>query len=130
MRSLETENTKGTRDARIGRRGYAQYVPSDEPRAMSARCTRSELIVTLADGRVLHVPLGWFDRLLSVPPKARKRIEIDFVGTVLHFPDADEDISIERLLMPHRAACLDKVWREHGGRRQYERRQKSRRNGR
>ena len=122
MRSLETENTKGTRDTRIGPYVHAQYVPSDEPRAMSARCTRSELIVTLADGRVLHVPLGWFDRLLSVPPGARKRVEIDFGGTGLHFPDADEDISIERLLMPHCAVCLDKVWREHGGKRQYERR--------
>ena len=121
MRSLETENTKGTRDTRIGPSGYAQYVPSDEPRAMSARCTRSELIVTLADGRVLHVPIGWFDRLLSVPPAARKRVKI-LGGACLHFPDANEDISVERLLMPHCAACLDKVWREHGGRKQYERR--------
>jgi len=82
---------------------------------MHARCTRAELIVTLADGRVLHVPLSWFDRLLSVPPEARKHIEITFGGGRLHFPDADETISIERLLMPHCKACLDKAWQEYGG---------------
>ena len=35
---------------------------STDPRARSARCTDDELIVQLADGRTLAVPLVWFFR--------------------------------------------------------------------
>ncbi|HTP97939.1 MAG TPA: DUF2442 domain-containing protein [Casimicrobiaceae bacterium] len=103
---------------RVGPPGSKQYVPGDEPRALAARCTRRELIVTLADGRVVHVPLDWFDRLKAASPEARKRCTIDFGGAFLHWPDAGEDISVARLLAPHCPVCLKRLHREHshGGR--------------
>jgi hypothetical protein len=97
--------------ARLGRSGYAQYVPGT-PRATAAKCTREELIVSLDDGRVLHVPLSWFDRLLNASPRQLKRIWVE--EDTLRFPDADEVISVERLLSPPCEACLRKLWYDHG----------------
>ncbi len=45
-----------------------------EPRAVSARCTADELIVQLADGRVLSVPLVWFPRLACASAEARDQV--------------------------------------------------------
>jgi hypothetical protein len=52
--------------------------------------------VTLSDGREIGVPLSWFPRLQVASPQARKQVEISPFG--LHWPDLDEDISIEGLL--------------------------------
>lgn len=78
----------------------AQYVPSSHPRARAVRCTQKEIIVTLTDRRVLHVPIDWFDLLKAARPEALQRCEIGFGGLFLHWPDVGEDISVERLLSP------------------------------
>ncbi len=98
---------------RLGRSGASQYVPDSSPRASRARCTRQEIVVTLTDGRVLHVPIAWFDRLKAASPEARRRCKIGFGGAFLHWPDAGEDISVERLLAPPCPACLEKMRHEH-----------------
>jgi len=101
---------------RLGSPGETQYVPDNSPRARMVRCTSTEIIVALTDGRVLHTPIEWFDRLKAASPKARRRGTISFGGAFVHFPDAGEDISVERLLAPHCPACLARVWREHNRR--------------
>ncbi len=55
-----------------------------------------QMWVTLSDGRTLGVPLAWFPRLLSAAPAERTSVEMTPFG--LHWPDIDEDISIEGLL--------------------------------
>jgi hypothetical protein len=69
-----------------------------EPRALSARCTEDELIVPLADGRTLSVPLVWFPRLAAASPEHRNEIELIGHGEGLRWPAIDEDISIIGLL--------------------------------
>jgi len=69
-----------------------------EPRAVGARCTEDELIVQLADGRVLSVPLVWFPRLASASSEARSNVLLIGEGDGLHWPAVDEDISVAGLL--------------------------------
>ena len=69
-----------------------------EPRAVVVRCITDALYVRLADGRELAVPLEWFPRLrkASAEQLARYRLIGDGIG--IHWPDLDEDISVEGLL--------------------------------
>ncbi len=68
------------------------------PLARDVSVTNSELIVHLADGRTISVPLVWFPRLVAAAPAARARWELLGDGEGIHWPDADEDISVEGLL--------------------------------
>lgn len=70
-----------------------------EPRALSARCTDDELVVQLADGRVLSVPLVWFPRLAAATAQARNDVTLIGGGDGLHWSAVDEDISIAGLLL-------------------------------
>lgn len=64
----------------------------------NVRVTDRFLIVELRDGRVLSVPLGWYPRLAEGSPRERRNWEILGPGTGIHWPDLDEDISVEGLL--------------------------------
>lgn len=72
--------------------------PKTEPRAERVRCTEDELIVGLADGRTLFVPLNWFPRLASATAFARSQYELLGDGQGIHWPILDEDIEIAGLL--------------------------------
>jgi len=61
-------------------------------------CTDDELVVSLADGRVLSVPLAWFPRLFDATAEQRKNWELLGNGEGIHWPDVDEDLSVEGLL--------------------------------
>jgi hypothetical protein len=67
-------------------------------RAVAVRVTESELIVTLADGRSISTPIAWFPRLQDATPEQRENCEISASGEGLHWPDVDEDLSVEGLL--------------------------------
>lgn len=69
-----------------------------EPRAHSARCTDDELVVQLADGRTLSVPLIWFPRLAAATARDRNEVRVIGDGDGLHWPALDEDISVAGLL--------------------------------
>lgn len=72
--------------------------PQTEPRAERVRCTDEELIVALADGRTLFVPLNWFPRLASATSSARSQYELLGNGEGIHWPTLDEDVNIAGLL--------------------------------
>ncbi len=74
------------------------------PLARSVAVTDDELTVWLADGRAITVPLVWFPRLLGASSEARDRWEILGDGEGIHWPEADEDLSVEGLLSGNRAA--------------------------
>jgi hypothetical protein len=61
------------------------------------------LVVTLADGRSLTIPLGWFPRLLHGSAKERANWRLVGDGEGIHWPDLDEDISVGGLLAGHRS---------------------------
>ena len=56
-----------------------------------------ELIVELADGRVIATPRLWFPRLSYGSVTERNHFVVRRTG--IHWPDLDEDIGIETLLL-------------------------------
>lgn len=73
-------------------------VESNEPRIRDVKVTSDAIIAYLVDGRVLSVPLVWSWRLSEATPKQRKRFRLIGDGQGVHWPDIDEDISIEGML--------------------------------
>ena len=69
------------------------------PRAVSAVLTDDTLTVDLEDGRTIAVPIGWYPRLAHGTPAERAKFEISGAGYGLHWPDLDEDIGVEGLLL-------------------------------
>ena len=60
--------------------------------------TEHEFIVSLVDGRTLSVPLEWFPTLAKASKSQRSNYELLGDGEGIHWPDLDEDISIDGLL--------------------------------
>jgi hypothetical protein len=56
------------------------------------------LTVELSDGRTISAPLAWFPRLLHGSAEERSHWRLIGQGTGLHWPDLDEDISVNNLL--------------------------------
>lgn len=71
----------------------------DRARAVAVSVTDTDLVVDLEDGRVLHVPLEWFPRLLKATPEERSDVRLIGRGIGMHWPDVDEDISVSGLLI-------------------------------
>jgi hypothetical protein len=67
-------------------------------RARQVRVDEDHLTVDLVDGRTLSVPLAWFPRLLHGSPTERNNWRLIGHGHGIHWPQLDEDISVENLL--------------------------------
>jgi hypothetical protein len=67
-------------------------------RAREVAVTGTELIVHLKDGRTVSAPLSWFPRLLQATPNQRAHLELIGDGEGIHWPDADEDLSVAGIL--------------------------------
>jgi hypothetical protein len=65
--------------------------------------TEDALTVDLDDGRTLSVPLAWYPRLLHGDPKERSNWRLIGKGEGIHWPELDEDISIQNLLSGKRS---------------------------
>ena len=61
--------------------------------------TEDSLIVDLDDGRTVTVPLAWFPRLLHGTLEERNKWRLIGKGEGIHWPDLDEDISIDGILL-------------------------------
>ena len=71
---------------------------SNDPRIQDVRVTEDEIIAHLVDGRVISVPLAWSWRLSDATPKQRRNLRLIGSGQGVHWPDVDEDISVEGML--------------------------------
>ena len=60
--------------------------------------TEDTLQVELSDGRTISVPLAWYPRLVQADKEERDRWELIGEGQGIHWPDLDEDISVEGLI--------------------------------
>lgn len=60
--------------------------------------TEDTLTVELADGRSISVPLAWYPRLAHATTDERRNWRLIGGGEGVHWPDLDEDISVEGLL--------------------------------
>ena len=71
--------------------------------ARSVSVTEDALIADLADGRTITVPLAWFPRLAHATPAERNNWRLIAGGEGIHWPELDEDISVESLLAGRRS---------------------------
>ena len=69
-----------------------------EPRISDLRITEAEITAYLVDGRTVSVPLAWSWRLSEATPSQRNHWELIGDGIGIHWPEVDEDISIEGML--------------------------------
>lgn len=69
-----------------------------DPRIAQLNVTEDELVAELADGRVISVPLAWSWRLSEATPQQRLNFQILGDGQGAHWPDIDEDISVDGML--------------------------------
>jgi hypothetical protein len=67
--------------------------------AQNVNVTDEALIVDLSDGRTVSVPLAWFPRLMHGTPTERNKWRLIGDGEGIHWPDLDEDISVENLIL-------------------------------
>ena len=81
------------------------------PRALKVKVTRDELLLDLVDGRRLAVPLAWYPRLANATAKQRTKFRLTGGGVGIHWPDVDEDLSVEGLLQGTPAAARDPYWK-------------------
>jgi hypothetical protein len=70
-----------------------------EVRAQSLLVTEDSLIVDLSDGRSITVPLAWYPRLVHASREERNNWRWIGDREGIHWPDLDEDISVENLLL-------------------------------
>ena len=77
---------------------YVSTTEINVPDAMMVSVTEDVLAVQLSDGRDISVPLSWYPRLVHATPEERVHWELIGGGQGIHWPDLDEDISVEMLL--------------------------------
>ncbi|NUM77755.1 DUF2442 domain-containing protein [candidate division KSB1 bacterium] len=74
-----------------------------EPAVTQVMINDEKLIVELADGRTIVVPLSWYPRLQHASPKERGNWHLLGDGYAIEWPDLDEHIGIEGLLSGRRS---------------------------
>lgn len=73
-------------------------VANTDPRIREVKVTTDTIVAYLVDGRVISVPLVWSWRLSEATPTQRTHFELIGDGQGVHWPDVDEDISVEGML--------------------------------
>jgi hypothetical protein len=84
--------------------------------AQKVTFTENSFVVYLNDGRNISVPIIWYPRLLNGNKQERENYELIGDGEGIHWPDIDEDISVEGILAGRRSgesqSSLDKWLKE------------------
>ena len=60
---------------------------------------KKSLCVVLDDGREIKVPLEFYPRLKHATPSQRENYQLIGRGTGIHWPDVDEDLSVEGIVL-------------------------------
>ncbi len=72
-------------------------------RIVNVEITDDTLSVDLEDGRTIAVPIGWYPRLANGTSSERTNFQISGAGYGIHWPDLDEDIGVEGILLGKRS---------------------------
>ena len=67
--------------------------------AIGVQITDDSLSASLSDGRVVSVPISWYPRLSHALPQHRAVWEFIGGGHGIHWPELDEDVSVDNLLL-------------------------------
>ncbi len=81
----------------------------NDERVEAVYFTRYALVVDLIDGRTIFVPLTWYPKLLKATQKQRSHWEICGGGYGIHWPEINEYLSSEGLLIGSPAPNRRKV---------------------
>ena len=73
------------------------------PRVVNVTIDDDTLSVDLEDGRTVSVPIGWYPRLAYGTPAERANFQISGAGYGIHWPELDEDIGVEGLVLGKRS---------------------------
>ena len=76
------------------------------PDAEDVIVTKDTLTAELSDGRTISVPLAWYPRLVNATEEERGNSRLIGGGQGIHWPDLDEDVSVEGF------ACGQAIQRE------------------
>jgi hypothetical protein len=68
-------------------------------------CDDTWLHVDISDGRRLSMPLDWYPRLRNASSAARQNFRLIGRGEGVHWPEADEDLSLDGMLAGRRAVA-------------------------
>jgi len=61
--------------------------------------TDESICVSLSDGRHVTVRISWYPRLSHARPEDRAKWELIGRGHGIHWPELDEDVSVENILL-------------------------------
>jgi hypothetical protein len=93
-------------------------VSEAQAKAVQVSVTSETLKVELADGRTISVPTSWYPRLLHSSAQEREHWRLIGGGEGIHWPELDEDVSVENLLagrMSGESQASLKRWMEQRG---------------
>ena len=69
-----------------------------EQRLLNAQINEDEIIAHLVDGRTISVSLAWSWRLSEATKNQRQHFVLLGDGQGIHWPEIDEDVSVEGML--------------------------------
>jgi hypothetical protein len=72
-------------------------------KALRVTVSEDSLVVDLSDGRTVSVPIAWYPRLLHGSAAERKNWRLIAGGEGIHWPDLDEDLSVESMVLGHKS---------------------------
>lgn len=75
----------------------------EPPLAQNVLVSEDSLEVELSDGRTITAPLSWYPRLVHATKEERANWRLIGAGEGIHWPEVDEDISVENLLSGKRS---------------------------
>lgn len=78
---------------------HSAVITLTRPRVVSVAVTDDTLSVDLEDGRTIAVPIGWYPRLAQGIPSERANFQVSGAGYGIYWPELDEDIGVEGLLL-------------------------------
>lgn len=73
------------------------------PEASSAKVENGSLITELSEGRSIRTPLAWYPRIMHATEAERQNVRLIGKGRGLHWPDVEEDISVESIVRGQRS---------------------------
>ena len=69
-----------------------------DERATDVRFADDQLVVDLRDGRTIATPIVWYPRLRDATAVQRANWRLNGSGYGIHWPEIDEDLSVEGML--------------------------------
>lgn len=77
----------------------AKKVENNYYQAISVFFTETQICLQLSDGREVRTPLEFYPKLANASSKERENFELIGLGTGIHWPDLDEDLSVEGVVL-------------------------------